>query len=1287
MKNEKKSSIEPPPGELIVVQCYAGQTMGYMKVLIDSGSQLSTITENAIERAGESKNIRPTNIKMTSAQGSNFDVKGRCNIELQIGKKDYTCDLVVTPVLFTGVDIILGNDFFSQYHTKLITYPNKEPLFILENRVIPLVKANTDEGSYQVFNIAQEDDQNFGVARTLKPVSIPAWSEGYIKVKLAKAIGQCKKILFTPTELQNYEDLQFLEGTISPHETNREIKYSWLKYRNFSTYPYEIPKGYIVGELSEYVELNNEDTVNMQQGGYINAVKASEERWNTIKDALIQKAGGDSEIQERLLRAFQNHQNTVSLENEVLGTTDTVVHKIDYEGPLNNYTPPYPVPKSERSDLSKEVKRLLKHKKIEKSESCHNSPVLPIRKRNNELRLVYDFRRINDWTAKQKFPLPRIDDILNDLFGGKVFSCLDMKSGYSQVKLHPESRPLTAFTVPEGRYQHIVLPQGLCNGPSLFQSLMCNVVSGLAPHIFCFLDDLIIVSENYEQHEKHLKLILSRLEKHKLSIRIDKCQFFKPSVDYLGFKVGNEGIAPLPSKIEAIQTFPRPQTLFQLRSFLGLTSYYRRFLPKYAEIATPLVALTKGFKGKGKHIKIEWNENAEKSFQEFKEKMCNEVMLRFPDYSKPFRLCTDASMNSLGGVLSQVDEDNSDRPITFFSRVLSDAEKKYPILEKEALALIYGLRINKSILGSFPVEVVSDNSPLIYLMKSKTDNNRVARWQASVLDFDIINFKHLPGALNTVADALSRKPFSIIDDLLDDLPIMSAIKVQENIDEPDIINWDIEELKVEQDKDMLYQEIKRFIRGKKANLPNSLNVPLNQFEVQSDILYFKNISAYGKDRYQCCLPETYREKALKLAHSAPMGGHSGEQHTVHRLKKFAFWPSMRRDAIAFVKNCKICKKYKKERMFPVPILRSQQVVRPFQVTHADLVGPLSLSDDGNRYIMTFIDALTRYGIAVAVPNKKAETIARAIFEKVFCVYGLIEQILTDNGGEFSNEVLELALSYMKVKHRKVTPYRPSANGLCERFNKVLLEILRSQVQDNESQWDKNLCLAAFSYNCGYNRTVMDSPFFLLYGRDVNLPYYTIFNTPSPWYSYDSYKHELAVTMHSIFNKEQRFIEQGQLQQENYRNRRARKRNIQIADRVYILKKGGKTKLKNPYSGPWRVEDVQGVILWVKNIANGERLRVHTERVKMEHQITNSECPNVRACFPVKVPEDDWKDVQTDNDPVELEDNSENNELEIESVLNRVLPITYGPTESEQRHYSTRSKGAVNEESWIMSKAK
>ena len=164
VKSNSVPKVDPPPGDLIVIQCYAGKTMACMKVLIDSGSQLSTITEDALQRTGEGKNIRDTSIRMTSAQGSTFQVKGRSNLELQIGKKDYTCDLVVTPVLFTGVDIILGNDFFSNYHTKLITYPHKDPLFILESKIIPLVKANSQEGSYQVFNIAQdEEDQPIGV--------------------------------------------------------------------------------------------------------------------------------------------------------------------------------------------------------------------------------------------------------------------------------------------------------------------------------------------------------------------------------------------------------------------------------------------------------------------------------------------------------------------------------------------------------------------------------------------------------------------------------------------------------------------------------------------------------------------------------------------------------------------------------------------------------------------------------------------------------------------------------------------------------------------------------------------------------------------------------------------------------------------------------------------------------------------------------------------------------------------------------------------------------------------
>ena len=803
----KEKISETSPGELIIVQCYAGSSLTFMKVLIDSGSQTSTITEGALSRTCEQKKLRPTNIKMVSAQGSDFQVKGRVELELQFGKKDYLCDLVVTPVLLPEVDIILGNDFFSKYHTKLFTYPHKEPLFILENQIIPLIKTNTAITEFQVFNIAQIEDEVIGKAKTFHTKLIAPWQEGFLRVKLPNNIKKLKdrKLLFSPFELKSYEDLCFLEGAIRHHETNKGILYAYIKYRNYSAHSYELLKHTTLGEISTFDLLNEDDNLKMQKGVYVNTIKTSEDRWMKIQQELLGKVD-NPDIQERLLRVFKRHQGTVSLDNEVLGTTDTVVHKIDYHGPSENYTPPYPTPKSEREDLSKEIKRMLKHRKIEESSSCHNSPVLPIRKKSGELRVVMDFRKINLYTAKLKFPIPRIDDILNDLHGGKIFSCLDMKSGYSQVNLHPDSRPLTAFTVPERRYQHVVLPQGLTNAPSCFQSLMCNVVSGLAPNIFCFLDDLLIVSKTYEEHEKHLDLVLERLSKHNLSIRIDKCEFFKPSVKYLGFSVGSHGISPLPEKIDAIKDFPRPQDLFQLRSFLGLTSYYRRFLKNYAELSTPLVALTKGHPKKGKRVSIDWDEKAEMSFQELKDKMCKEVVLKFPNYSNIFRVTSDASQSAIGGVLSQLDENGHDRPICLFSRVLNDSEKKYSTLEKEALGLVYGLRLQKPIIGSFPVEVISDNAPLIYLMRSATANSRVARWQAATLDFDIINFKHLPGKENVVADALSRKPFDIVDDLLEDLPVMAAIMVEETEDV--CLRWDIDEIKKDQGKDRLFVEIK-----------------------------------------------------------------------------------------------------------------------------------------------------------------------------------------------------------------------------------------------------------------------------------------------------------------------------------------------------------------------------------------------------------------------------------------------------------------------------------------------
>ena len=1286
-KKQKSSKNDPQPGDLIIVQCYAGESMSYMKVLIDSGNQLSTISEDALKRTSENKNIVPTNIQMTTAQGSTFEVRGKVSIDLQIGTKDYTCNLIVTPVLFTGVDIILGSDFFSKYHTKLITYPHKDPLFVLENKVIPLVKSNVNEGTYQVFNIVQEEDVILGVARAWKPVIIPAWDEGYIKVKLPKSLDKNKynKLLFEPTEFECFEDLHLLESAIRPHETNNEVKYSWVKYRNYSAYPHEIPKGYILGDIVEYEDLTSQDEDKMEKGVYINAVKICEDRWSKIKEKLLERIDKNPEIEERLLRVFKKHQKTVSLEHEILGTTDTVVHRIEYEGPDNNYTPPYPVPKSEREDLSKEVKNLLQQDKIEVSTSCHNTPVIPIRKRSGELRLVFNFKKINHFTAKNKYPLPRIDEILYDLHGGKVFSCLDMKSGYSQVKLHPDSRPLTAFTVPEGRYQHVVLPQGLQNAPACFQALMCNVVGGLTPNIFCFLDDILIVSENYDDHEKHLNLALERLEKHNLSIRLDKCEFFKSSVKYLGFKVGSEGIAPLPEKVQAIQQYPTPQDLYQLRSFLGLTSYYRRFIKNYSELSAPLSALTHGHPKKGKKVKINWDDQAEASFQKLKQRMVDEVILQFPDYSKPFRLCTDASDLSIGGVLSQVDENGHERPITFFSKVLSDTEKKYSTLEREALGLVHGLRIHKPIIGSFPVEVVSDNAPLVHLMKNPSNNSRVARWFATTLDFDITNYRHLSGKLNVPADILSRRPVDLVDDIIESLPVMAAIAVRDQQETPTEIYWDINELKILQARDPLYSEIKKFISGKRANLPRNLSVPLNQFEIQSQVLYFKNINAYGKDRFQVCIPKDYIDKALKLAHSSPVGGHSGEQHTIHKLKKFAFWPSMRKDAISFVRKCTTCMKYKKIKIPPVPTLRSPQVTRPFECVHTDLVGPLPVNTQGNKYIVTFIDVLTRFAVATPIPNKTAETVARAIFEKLFCVYGICENLVSDNGTEYTNDLLDRALKYMKVTHRKVTCYRPSANGVIENLNKTLMNILRSQVSQDETEWDRNICLSVFSYNVGHNRTIKDSPWFLMFGRDPKLPHYSIFQIPTPWYNIDSYKHRLASTMHSIFNTAQKYIEAGQLSQETYKNRNAKKRDLKVGDRVYVQRKAGKGKIKNEYLGPYRLDKLSGVIAWVKNIATGVKIRIHSERLKLEDYVDKSECLNARACFPVKVNELEWLDFEkefTNNDREEDDDIS--NVTETEQILNRELTVSYKPV-NEQIKYRTRSQGPVPEVNWILEK--
>ena len=350
-----------------------------------------------------------------------------------------------------------------------------------------------------------------------------------------------------------------------------------------------------------------------------------------------------------------------------------------------------------------------------------------------------DFRNLNQHVINDSYPLPNINNILHNLGKGRIFSCLDLKQGYHQVQLSEESKPWTAFVAPNGLYEHNVLPMGLKDSPAAFCRIINQVLVGLTGYdTHVFMDDIIVQGTNLEDHVENLEKVLLRLQEAHLSINVRKCNFFKSKVDYLGHVISAEGLKPQQNKVEVIQNMPVPATVKELQSFLGMTNYYRKFVRNYAEIAAPLTKLTAGMTdGKKNKNKITWNDEANQAFQFLKQELTQKVLLKFPDFSKPFYLTTDASQHAIGGVLQQKDSQNNLRPLTFFSRKLNKAEINYSTIEREALSIVYGLKINRNLCLGYPIYVLTDHRPLIWLLTTSNANSRIVRWQMLIAEYDI----------------------------------------------------------------------------------------------------------------------------------------------------------------------------------------------------------------------------------------------------------------------------------------------------------------------------------------------------------------------------------------------------------------------------------------------------------------------------------------------------------------------------------------------------------------------
>jgi len=404
------------------------------------------------------------------------------------------------------------------------------------------------------------------------------------------------------------------------------------------------------------------------------------------------------------------------------------------------------MPPKELAELKIQLQELLDKGFIRPSASPWGCPALFVKKKDDSLRLCVDYRPLNAVTIKNKYPLPRIDVSFDQLAGARVFSKLDLRSGYHQIKIRPCDIPKTAFSTRYGLYEYLVMSFGLTNAPAYFMYLMNSVfMPDLDKFVVVFIDDILVYSKNEEDHAQHLRIVLQRLRDHKLYAKFSKCEFWLDRVKFLGHTISSEGIAVDPSKVQEVMDWKSPASVHQIRSFLGLAGYYRRFIPDFSKIAKPMTELLK------KGIKFVWNESCEKAFHTLRELLTKAPVLAQPDNAKPFDVYCDASGTGLGCVLMQ---DN--RVIAYASRSLRPHEQNYPTHDLELAAVIHALKIWRHYLMGTHCNIYTDHKSLKYIFTQADLNMRQRRWLELIKDYDLEVHYH-PGKANVVADALSRK--------------------------------------------------------------------------------------------------------------------------------------------------------------------------------------------------------------------------------------------------------------------------------------------------------------------------------------------------------------------------------------------------------------------------------------------------------------------------------------------------------------------------------------------------
>jgi RNase H-like domain found in reverse transcriptase/Reverse transcriptase (RNA-dependent DNA polymerase)/Integrase zinc binding domain/Integrase core domain/Chromo (CHRromatin Organisation MOdifier) domain/Retroviral aspartyl protease len=916
-------------------------------------------------------------------------------------------------------------------------------------------------------------------------------------------------------------------------------------------------------------------------------------------------------------------------------------HAIELEpGTSPPFGPIYSLSATELHALREYLDENLAKGFIRPSTSPAGAPILFVKKKDGGLRLCVDYRGLNKITRKNKYAIPLINELRDRLHAARIFTKLDIRNAYYNIRIRQDDEWKTAFRTRYGSFEYRVMPFGLTNAPATFQHFMNDIFRDLLDQfVVVYLDDILVFSENAEQHEEHVRTVLKRLRDNGLALKAEKCEFDVDTVEFLGYVISPDGVTMDRAKVDKILSWPEPRNAKDIQRFLGLANYYRRFIRSFSKIAAPLTRLLR------KNVPFQMGDAARSAFQELKTAFTTAPVLIHFDPSKPIVVETDASDYALGAVASQQAPDGKLHPFAFHSRALDPAERNYEIHDKELLGIVDAFRIWRHYLegAQHCIQVFTDHKSLEYFTSTKQLNRRQARWSIFLSGFDF-TIVYRPGKHNHVPDALSRRA---------DLHPGGGKPLDENPHNQQVL--------LPREKFTVLDDLDRVHRSKTHGVITSsatilaIDPDLKQLIVhaaQNDPEYCTLLERAESDQQGLSIDKNtglllhnsrivvpndvaIKSRILQQKHDSLLSGHPGRHRTLLLVQNNYTWPGMRKFVDDYVKSCDRCARTKTLRQAPYGYLKSLPIPeRPWSSISMDFIEELPASG-GFDSILVVVDRLTK--MAHFLPCQKsmsAEQLAKLYVEHIFRLHGTPLDIVSDRGTKFTSRFWRAFTSRLNIASNFSTAYHPQSDGQTERVNQVLEQYLRSYIHYRQDDWAALIPLAEFAYNSAPHSSTKVSPFFANYGFEPTIDVATSASTTTSSLKAEDLLTELRVLHESLKRRIRGALQQHAKQYDKHRKPAPEYR---PGDLVWLSSRNIPTtrpsrKLADRYLGPFPVERKISTHAYRLRLPSSMRIHPVFHVALLKPYVSNQIQGRIIAPPP----------------PVQLDDGSE--EYEVEEIL-------------------------------------